>query len=468
MSIGKRLKDSMGQSSGVSVTSSMFEKPKADEHERFDDPLSKIKAQANESLFARLGQRLFDASMSEHQLHSYVVQELDNVLEDELEELSDAERHTLVQSISADILGLGPIEVFMADPTVTEVMVNGDDAIYVERAGKLYLTEARFVSLDHLRQVIERIVSAVGRRIDESTPLVDARLPDGSRVNAVIPPLSVDGPMLTIRKFAKTAFTAADLVEMGTLGPQSAEFVDACVRGKRNILISGGTGTGKTTLLNVVSSFIPDNERIVTIEDAVELQLRQRHVIRLESRPPNIEGRGAIPIRELLRNSLRMRPDRIVVGEVRGGEALDMLQAMNTGHEGSISTLHANSPRDAMARLETMVLMAGLELPIRAIREQIASALDVVIHLSRMRDGTRRVVAISEVTGMEGDTLTLSDLYTFDYEAGFDDDGRYVGDLKPTGLRPMFSDELRFMGVELSDELLGVSFNEAVAGRKRR
>jgi len=468
MSLAKRLKATATADSGPTVASAMFDSTPRTVHDRPLDPLSEIKARANEALFARLGQRLFDSSMSEQQLHSYVVKELDVVLESELTELSGAERHDLVQAISADVLGLGPIETFMADPLVTEVMVNGDDSIYVERAGKLYLTEARFVSTDHLRQVIERIVSGVGRRIDESTPLVDARLPDGSRVNAVIPPLSVDGPMLTIRKFAKTAFTAGDLVTMRTLGQQSAEFIDACVRGKRNILISGGTGTGKTTLLNVVSSFIPESDRIVTIEDAVELRLHQRHVIRLESRPPNIEGRGAVPIRELLRNSLRMRPDRIVVGEVRGGEALDMLQAMNTGHEGSLSTLHANSPRDAMSRLETMVMMSGIELPVRAIREQVASALDLVIHLSRMRDGTRRVVEISEVSGMEGDTITLSSLFKFDYERGFDEDGNYAGDLMPTGLRPMFSDELRYMGVELSDSMLGTTFDDAVAGRRKR
>ena len=468
MSIAKRLKAKADNSAGPSVASAMFDSASRVEHHRPTDPLEAVKAKANEALFARLGQRLFDSSMSEQQLHSYVVKELDNVLEGELAELTGDERHHLVQAISADVLGLGPIEGFMADPEVTEVMVNGDDSIYIERAGKLYLTETRFVSVDHLRQVIERIVSGVGRRIDESTPLVDARLPDGSRVNAVIPPLSVDGPMLTIRKFAKTAFTASDLVDLRTLSRESTDFIDACVRGRRNILISGGTGTGKTTLLNVVSSFIPDSDRIVTIEDAVELRLQQRHVIRLESRPPNIEGRGAVPIRELLRNSLRMRPDRIVVGEVRGGEALDMLQAMNTGHEGSLSTLHANSPRDAMSRLETMVMMSGLELPVRAIREQIASALDLVVHLARMRDGTRRVVEISEVNGMEGDTLTLSTLFKFDYERGFDENGHYAGDLIPTGLRPMFSDELHYMGIELTDTMLGSGLDDAVAGRRRR
>lgn len=426
---------------------------------RYEDPLADLKARAQEALFKRLGSRLFDSNLAEAQLQEYVVQELDQILAAELTQLSPAERHELVEAISADVLGLGPIEPFLSDPKVTEIMVNGTDAIYVERSGRIYLTETRFVAVEHLRQVIEKIVSAVGRRIDESSPMVDARLPDGSRVNAVIPPLSVDGPMLTIRKFAKTAFTTSDLVDFGTLNDQSVEFLDACVRGKRNILISGGTGTGKTTMLNVVSGFIPTDERIVTIEDAVELRLHQRHVIRLEARPANVEGKGQIPIRDLVRNSLRMRPDRIVVGEVRGGEALDMLQAMNTGHEGSISTLHANTPRDAVARLETMVLMAGLELPIRAIREQIASALDLIIHISRMRDGSRRVTEIVEVNGMEGDTVTLSTIYAFDYDAGFDDAGHYAGQIEPTGLRPMFSEELHHMGIELPKELLGAALD---------
>jgi pilus assembly protein CpaF len=424
-----------------------------------DDPLYGLRTRAQSALFERLGNRLYDPNLSEDQLRAYVVRELDEILASEVAQLRPEERSQLVEAIGADILGLGPIEAFLADPTVTEVMVNSDDSIFVERGGRLYLTESRFMSVQHLRQVIEKIVAAVGRRIDESSPLVDARLPDGSRVNAVIPPLAVDGPMLTIRKFSKTAFTASDLIDFATLTPQSAEFLDACVRGKRNILISGGTGTGKTTLLNVVSSFIPTDERIVTIEDAVELRLHQRHVIRLEARPPNIEGRGAVPIRELVRNSLRMRPDRIVVGEVRSGEALDMLQAMNTGHEGSLSTLHANTPRDALSRLETMVLMAGLELPVRSIREQIASALDVIVHLSRLRDGTRRVTEVAEVNGMEGDTITLSTLYEFDYSAGIDESGRFLGRIRPTGLRPMFSDELKHLGIDLPQELIQTAFN---------
>jgi pilus assembly protein CpaF len=418
------------------------------------DPLHGLRTRAQGALFDRLGNRLFDPNLGEDQLRAYVVRELDEILSAEVDQLSADERQGLVESIGADILGLGPIEPYLNDPTVTEIMVNADDSIFVERNGRLYMTEARFMTVQHLRQVIEKIVAAVGRRIDESSPMVDARLPDGSRINAIIPPLAVDGPMLTIRKFSKTAFGTSDLVEFGTLTQQCADFLEACVRGKRNILISGGTGTGKTTLLNVVSSFIPEDERIVTIEDAVELRLHQRHVIRLEARPPNVEGKGQVPIRDLVRNSLRMRPDRIVVGEVRSGEALDMLQAMNTGHEGSLSTLHANTPRDAMSRLETMVLMAGLDLPVRSIREQVASALDLVVHLGRLRDGTRRITEIAEVNGMEGDTITLSTLYAFDYGAGADESGRYVGRIEPTGLRPMFSDELAHMGIEFPEELI--------------
>ena len=427
---------------------------------RYVDPLSGLRLRAQEALFERLGSRLYDPSLAEDQLRAYVVRELDQILAGQAAQLEPHERHGLVESIRADIMGLGPVETLLADASVTEIMVNSTDSIFVERAGKLYMTDHRFLTVSHLRQVIERIVSAVGRRIDESSPLVDARLPDGSRVNAVIPPLSVDGPMLTIRKFAAEPFTMADLVNFGTMNQQAADFLDICVRGKRNMLISGGTGTGKTTLLNVVSSFIPTDERIITIEDAVELQLHQRHVIRLEARPANVEGRGQIPIRELVRNSLRMRPDRIVVGEVRGGEALDMLQAMNTGHEGSLSTLHANTPRDALARLETMVMMSGLELPAKAIREQIASALDLVVHLSRLRDGSRRITEISEVNGMEGDTITMSTLYKFDYDAGLDSSGRFLGHLKPTGLRPMFSDELKHMGLELPEEMIRTGFSQ--------
>ena len=424
-------------------------------HRPTDDPLSRLRLLAQEALFERLGRRLFDPNLSEEQLRSYVVQQLDQILEDEVQQLTISDRHELVESIGHDLLGLGPIEPFLADPTVTEIMVNGDEAIFVERAGRIYLSDARFLTTKHLRQVIERIVASVGRRIDEASPMVDARLADGSRVNAVIPPLAVDGPMLTIRKFAAKAFGTRELIRYGTLTPQAAEFINACVLGRRNILITGGTGTGKTTLLNVVSSFIPAGERIITIEDAVELQLDQHHVVRLEARPANIEGKGQIAIRDLVRNALRMRPDRIIVGEVRGGEALDMLQAMNTGHEGSLSTLHANGTRDALARLETMVLMSGMELPIRAIREQVASAIDMVIHLSRMRDGSRRVTDISEVTGMEGDVITASPLYKFNPRAGVDADGNPFGALVPTGIRPKFAEEMADYGIDLDAGLLG-------------
>ena len=429
------------------------------------DPFMKLKQRAQETLFARLGARLYDASTPEPQLHAYVIQELGDILAAEQLPLTPDERAQLVTEISDDVLGHGPIEVFLADDEVTEVMVNGTQSIFVEREGRLHATEARFLSETHLRRVIERIVSAVGRRIDESSPMVDARLHDGSRVNAVIPPLSVDGPMLTIRKFRKESFTPADLVANDTISTLAADFLDAAVRGRLSVLISGGTGTGKTTFLNALSSSIPRDERIITIEDAVELRLQQPHVIRLESRPPNIEGRGEVPIRELVRNSLRMRPDRIVVGEVRGGEALDMLQAMNTGHEGSLSTLHANTPRDALNRLETMVLMAGMDLPVRAIREQVASALDLIVHVARLNDGTRRVTKIVEVVGLEGDVITMSDLFTFDWEAGLDESNRYLGTLVPTGIRPRATDKLRALGIELPGQLFGATANaESVMG----
>jgi pilus assembly protein CpaF len=347
-------------------------------------------------------------------------------------------------------------------------MVNALEPVFVERAGRLYPTDSRFVSEDHLRQVIDRIVSRVGRRIDESSPMVDARLPDGSRVNAIIPPLSVDGPALTIRKFSRRAYTVNDLINFHSLTAEIAEVLSACVRGRLNILVTGGTGSGKTTLLNVLSSFIPEEDRIVTIEDAVELRLNQEHVIRLEARPPNIEGRGEVTIRDLVRNSLRMRPDRIVVGEVRSGEALDMLQAMNTGHDGSLSTLHANTPRDALARLETMVLMAGLDLPVRAIREQSASAVDLIVHMSRLRDGTRRITHVVEVDGMEGEIITLTDLFLYDYSAGMDADGRFVGTVRPTGLRPKFTERLGDLGIEIPPRLFGVDQVMAEIGNGRR
>jgi pilus assembly protein CpaF len=339
------------------------------------------------------------------------------------------------------------------DPEVTEIMANGWDSIYVERAGKLYWTGAKFHDDAQLRRTIDKIVAKIGRRIDESSPYCDARLPDGSRVNAIIPPLAVDGPALTIRKFSADPYQAEDLVGFGTMSRQTVELLEACVRGRINILVSGGTGAGKTTTLNVLSSFLPEDERIVTIEDAAELRLQQPHVVRLEYRPPNIEGRGEVTIRDLVRNSLRMRPDRIVVGEVRGGEALDMMQAMNTGHDGSISTIHSNSPRDALARLETMCLMSGMDIGIRAIREQVSSALQLIIHQSRMKDGSRRITHVTEIVGMEGDVITLQDLYLFDYGAGVDAEGKFLGALKSTGLRPRFVEKLQERGIAVAAEI---------------
>jgi pilus assembly protein CpaF len=421
-----------------------------------DDPLAALKARALDALVQNLGSRLYDASLTPEQLDTYVVEELSKVLEHEPVPLSRTERDTLVAQLGDEVLGYGPLERFLNDPTITEIMVNAGNPIYIERGGRLHKTDARFGSEARLRLVIERIVSAIGRRIDESSPMVDARLADGSRVNAIIPPLAIDGPALTIRKFAKTRLSLDDLVGFGSLAPDAAEFLTACVRGRLNIIISGGTGTGKTTLLNVLSSMIGNDERIVTIEDAAELQLDQEHLIRLESRPANLEGRGEVAIRDLVRNALRMRPDRIIVGEVRGAEAIDMLQAMNTGHEGSLSTLHANSPRDALSRIETMALMAGIELPLKAIRDQTASALDLIVHLSRLRDGSRRVTQISEIVGSEGDVVSISDLYAFDYSAGMTADGRHLGSLLPTGLRPTFTERLADQGLELPARLLGI------------
>lgn len=365
-------------------------------------------------------------------------------------------RQQIVEEAVAEISGYGPIQPLLDDPEITEIMVNGPDKVYIEKEGKLYRQDRRFKDDGHIMRIIEKIVLPLGRRIDESSPMVDARLPDGSRVNAIIPPLAVDGPTLTIRKFAKVPYTAEDLINFGTMTRWMMEFLKACVYAKLNILVSGGTGSGKTTTLNVLSSFVPNDERIVTIEDAAELQLQQEHVVRLESRPPNLEGRGEITIRQLVRNALRMRPDRIIVGEVRGGEALDMLQAMNTGHDGSLTTAHTNGPRDALARLETMALMAGTDLPSRAIREQIASSMNLIIHQSRLRDGTRKVTEVAEVQGMEGDVIVLQDIFVFE-QHGVDVDGRVLGELKATGLRPKFIDKLLQEGVELPADIFRMS-----------
>ena len=377
-----------------------------------------------------------------------------NILAEEKIPLSRSERQRLFELIVAEILGLGPLEPFLADPTITEVMVNGAKNIYIEREGKVLRTNAVFESDEHLMRIIERIVAPLGRRIDESSPYVDARLPDGSRVNAVIPPISLIGPVLTIRKFFKIPLTVERLIELGTVTPQAMELLKAAVVAKLNIVISGGTGSGKTTFLNILSGYIPNDERILTIENAAELQLRQEHVVTLESRPPNIEGRGEITIRDLVINSLRMRPDRIVVGECRGPEAFDMLQAMNTGHEGSLTTIHANNPREALARMENMILMAGMDLPHRAIREQIAAALDAIIQLERMRDGTRKIVAITEVQGMEGDVITMAEIFKFE-QVGYED-GRIIGALHPTGLRPKFMEKIEASGIHLPPGIFGV------------
>ena len=379
----------------------------------------------------------------------------DQVIEQEGIVLTRLERQRLFDEVYAEIRGLGPIEPLLQDPTITEIMVNGPHSVYVEQNGKIRKVDIQFDDDDHVMRIIDRIVSPLGRHIDESSPMVDARLPDGSRVNAIIPPLSLVGPTITIRKFSKTPLTVDDLIRFGSMTPEVAEFLKACVRARLNIIVSGGTGSGKTTLLNILSGFIPDDERIITIEDAAELQLRQAHVVRLESRPPNIEGKGAVRIRDLVINALRMRPDRIVVGECRGAEALDMLQAMNTGHDGSLTTGHANSPRDILSRLETMVMMAGMELPHRAIREQIASAIDLIIQQARLRDGSRRIVNITEVQGMEGDVIVLQDIFVFEQMG--EEAGRIIGRIRPTGIRPKFMTKLEEANIYLPPSVFGVS-----------
>ncbi len=414
---------------------------------RYVDPLAAIKRTVHQSLLDVLGPTLYDAHLDEAELAGRVRQTLQQVTDAESILVSTAERTRIINEVSDEILGHGPLEPFLRDPEITEIMVNGYDQIWVERAGTLHPVAASFTDDGHLRRTIDKIVGRIGRRVDEASPMVDARLLDGSRVNAIIPPVALDGPMLTIRKFSADPLTVDDLIAFGTFTPATALLLEACVRGRLNVMISGGTGSGKTTTLNVMSSFIPENERIVTIEDAAELQLRQAHVVRMESRPRNVEGRGEITTRDLVRNSLRMRPDRIIVGEVRDGAAIDMMQAMNTGHDGSLTTLHANSPRDALSRLETMVLMAGVELPTRAIREQAASAIDLIVQQARLRDGTRRITHITEVTGMEGEVITLQDVFAFDYGAGVGPDGRFLGALRPTGVRPQFVQRLAEEGI---------------------
>jgi len=383
------------------------------------------------------------------------IQELfEQILNEENIVLSRPEKARMYEQIVAEILGFGPLQPLLDDDSITEIMVNGAKNVYVERRGKIQRAPITFENNEHVMRIIERIVAPLGRRIDESSPYVDARLPDGSRVNAVIPPISLVGPVLTIRKFARNPITVDQLIQFGSITPEAIQLLDACVKARLNIVISGGTGSGKTTLLNVLSGFIPGDERIITIENAAELQLRQEHVVTLESRPPNIEGRGEITIRQLVINSLRMRPDRIIVGEIRDEAALDMLQAMNTGHDGSMTTLHSNSPRDTLSRLETMVMMAGMDLPVRAIREQVSSAIDVVVHQERLRDGTRKVVNICEVSGMEGDVITMTDIYQFE-QAGYEN-GKVIGRLRPTGLRPRFYEKIEAAGIHLPPSLWGM------------
>ena len=467
MGLYERLAKAQGEATEEGQTPAAVEEIAPDEAMP-EDPLAELRRKVHAVLVQSLGPRLYELSSSPERLEEEVRAKLNEVISSQETPLSAAERQRLLQETVQDVLGYGPIEPLLEDESVTEVMVNGASQVYVERDGHIAREPIRFLDDGHLRRTIDKIVGQVGRRIDESSPYVDARLPDGSRVNAVIPPVAIDGPMLTIRKFSRDPYQAEDLISFGTMSSRVAQFLAGAVEGKINMLVSGGTGAGKTTTLNVLSSFIPENERIVTIEDSAELQLNQPHVVRLEYRPPNIEGKGEVKIRDLVRNALRMRPDRIVVGEVRGGEALDMLQAMNTGHEGSISTIHSNSPRDALSRLETMVLMAGVELPVRAIREQIAAGIDLIVHQSRLRDGTRRFTHVTEVVGMEGDVITLQDIFLFDYSLGIDEaTGRFLGHIKPTGLRPQFVEHLRDQGIEMPADVFDPE-EGGTGGRKGR
>jgi len=427
-------------------TSGMYTR-RGDTSEQTLNPVDQLKVDLHRRLIERLDLEALEAIKEESELATQIRDAVIEFLAGEQVPLSGTEREEIVEQIVFEIIGLGPIEPLFRDPSVSDILVNGASEIYVERHGKLQRVTAQFRNDAHLLSVIDRIVSKVGRRVDESSPMVDARLPDGSRINAIIPPLALDGPVLSIRRF-EADLSVQQLVTNGTVTEEMMRLLAGCVHARLNILISGGTGSGKTTLLNALSSFIPSDERVITIEDAAELRLLQEHVVRLETRPPNAEGRGEVVARDLVKNALRMRPDRIIVGEVRSGEALDMLQAMNTGHEGSLTTIHANTPRDAVARLETMILMAGTNLPDRAMREQIASALDVIVQVSRLADGTRRVMSITEVTGMEGEIITTQEIYRF-RRRGIQQDGRVVGTFEATGVRPLFSDRLRVAGVEL-------------------
>ncbi len=418
--------------------------------------LAEFKQKIQQQLIEKLDKEYHGKMLPEGDELQKIIEELVNVFCNDGELfITRPDRQKLTKQLIDEMIGFGPITPLLMDEEVSEVMVNGPQQVWVERKGRLEKTEIRFQDDQHILHVIEKIVSPLGRRIDEASPMVDARLPDGSRVNAIIPPLAINGPTVTIRKFAKDPLTIDDLIKFGTLTPQIATFLRACVQARLNVVVSGGTGSGKTTTLNVLSSFIPSDERIVTIEDAAELQLRQEHVVTLEARPANVEGKGQIAIRDLVKNSLRMRPDRIIVGEVRGGEALDMLQAMNTGHDGSLTTAHANTPRDVLSRLETMVLMAGMDLPVRAIREQTAAAVDLIVQQSRLKDGSRRITHITEVQGMEGDVITLQDIFIYE-QRGKDEKGKIIGQFRATGIRPKFWEKLTGSGINLPNDIFAV------------
>ncbi len=465
MGLHDRLHRQNGSSNGHGPELDVLSGSQSEPQERRPDPYAELKGRIHHACIAKLGPQLFAAGQTQEGSADDLAEKVLRVVTEQLAldrtPLTREERRQVTREITDDILGYGPLEPLLRDDSVTEVMVNNYDRVYVERKGKIEVADATFVDNGHLLRIIDKIVSQVGRRVDEASPMVDARLPDGSRVNAIIPPLSLRGPTLTIRKFSRDPYTMDDLIAFGTTTPEAAQFLSACVRGKLNMLISGGTGTGKTTTLNALSAFVPNDERIVTIEDAAELQLQQEHVITLEARPPNIEGEGEIRIRELVRNALRMRPDRIIVGEVRGPETLDMLQAMNTGHEGSLTTIHANSPRDALSRLETLVMTAGVELPHRAIREQISSAFDLLVQIARLVDGSRRITHITEVLRMESDVITLQDVYVAkppeEDETGGGKPVRLLGELECTGLKPHFLEKMAANGVLLPPAFFGES-----------